>query len=289
MKFCFKTFFCLILISSYSFYARPIGLWADEPLSSLKLLYSEKKIVRDKAAYRLAKQGTKEARREFISLIQTASGDLKETSIIALGMLEAKNTDLQKRSVSLDILYEQLKDKNCRIRQATSIALGIIEDEKATSHLKKLFNDCSSVREAAKSALDRIEYSAKSKEIENLWKKGDKKLDEGNLKESFSFFKQIIVQDEENKFGFSDDAEFSLGYIYGREGKHKKAISIFNNLLDKYPNYKKRDKALYCLALCYLNIRKYKAGKEALLLLKQEFPDGQITKNTQGLLGRLEE
>ncbi|MCK4500139.1 HEAT repeat domain-containing protein, partial [Candidatus Babeliales bacterium] len=271
----------------FSFYARPVDLWADELSSSLRLLYSEKKIIRDKTAYRLAKQGTEEARREFISLIQTANGDLKETAIIALGMLEVRNTNPQKRRISLDILHSQLKNRNWRIRQTASIALGIIGDKRAITELKKLSKDCEPVREAAKSALDKIEYLTKLKEIKKLWKEGDERVDRGNLKESFSFFKQIIAQDKENKFGFTDDAEFSLGYIYARGGRYKKAISIFNNLLDKYPNFEKGDKLLYCLALCYLNLGKYKAGNETLLLLKQEFPDGQVTRNIQGLLERL--
>ncbi|MCD6093737.1 MAG: HEAT repeat domain-containing protein [Candidatus Omnitrophica bacterium] len=291
MKSCISISFLLISILIGQTFVQ-----ADDLQSSLRLLYSEKKLIRDKAAYQLAKQGGEEARKEFISLIERDTGDLKETAIIALGILEARNTDPQKRKISLDILYSQLKDKNWRIRQAASIALGIIGDERAITHLKKLSRDSFflreknsyPVREAAKLALDKIEYLNKLKEIENLWKEGDKRIDKGNLKGSFSFFKQIIAQDKKNRFGFTDDAQFSLGYIYAREGRYKKAISIFNNLLKEYPDFEKTDKLLYCLTLCYLNLKEYKKGKEILLLLKRKFPDSEVTRNSQGLLERLE-
>lgn len=280
--------FTVVIVFFITVIVFPSHLRADEPLLSLKLLHSEKKLIRDKAAYQLAKQGTEEARKEFISLIQTANDDLKQTAIIALGMWEAKNTAEERRKVSLELLYSQLRDKNWRIRQAASLALGIIGDKKAIPRLKKLSKDCYSVRESAKAALDKIGYLTKLKEIKNLWKEGDEKVDRENLKESSSFFKQIIAQDKQNKFGFTDDAEFSLGYIYAREGRYKKAISIFNNLLDKYPNFEKGDKLLYCLTLCYLNLKEYKRGKKTLLLLKREFPDSFVTRNAQGLLERLE-
>ncbi len=291
MKFWSKIFF-LILSATYI-----ISAQADELKSSLKaLLYSEKKIVRDKAAYQLAEQGREEARKEFISLIQTTNDDFRRSGIIALGTLEARNTDPKKREVTLNLLCEQLKDKNWSIRQAANVALGIIGDKKAIPCLRRTFKDvfylkrknCYPVREAAKAALDRIQYLNKLSEIKSLWRKGDRKLEQGNLKESLSFFKQIIAQDKKNKFGLTDDAEFTLGYIYAREGKCKRAISIFNNLLSKYPNFEKKDILLYCLSLCYLNLKNYQKGRKALLSLKQKFPHSQVTKNSKGLLKQLE-
>ncbi len=138
-------------------------------------------------------------------------------------------------------------------------------------------------------ALDKIDYSNKLKNVRNLWREGDKKIEEGNLREAFSFFKRIIAYDKKNELGFSDDAEFILGYIHGKEGRYKKAISAFKKLLNRYPDFEKKDKALYCISLCYLNLDKYKEGKNALVLLEQEFPHNPITKSARKLLEKLEE
>ncbi len=137
MRLHFKIFFLLIFtILNFTLFAQ-----TAHTQSLLKSLHSKEKLVRDKSAYKLAKQGTEKARKKFTSLVQEANDSLKETAIIALGMCEAKNSDAKKRKASLDLLCLQLKDKNWRIRQSAIIALGIMGDKRAIPAIKRISKD----------------------------------------------------------------------------------------------------------------------------------------------------
>jgi len=267
--------------------------------SLLRLLYSKDKISRDRAAYQLAIEGGEEARREFIHLIQTGDEALKETGIIGLATLEARDPAFKEREEEVSTLfYQQLKDKNWRIRQAGVIALGIIGDEQAIPLLEDIArNDpyylkkenIYPVRKSALSSLSRIRKQKELKEIKAVWRKAEEAIGEEEWAEAISFFNQIIEKDKTNKWGFKDDASFGIGYVYAREGKYRKAIRVFKSILEDYPDFEKKEKVLYCLSLCYFYLREYRLAKESLQLLEKEFSDTPVGGKARVLLKKLQD
>lgn len=73
--------------------------------------------------------------------------------------------------------------------------------------------------------------------------------------------------------------EFVVGRFNHRFGNPPGAIARFENLLQNYPNYTSRDKAMYFLGLAYLNSRNPETRLKALKTfqqLREEYPESEF-------------
>ncbi|MFL6196854.1 MAG: outer membrane protein assembly factor BamD [Thermoanaerobaculia bacterium] len=66
--------------------------------------------------------------------------------------------------------------------------------------------------------------------------------------------------------------EFVVGRFYLRFGAVRSAIERFEYLLQTYPKYKERDKAMYNLGLAYVGARQPDQARVTFDLLRQQFP-----------------
>lgn len=71
--------------------------------------------------------------------------------------------------------------------------------------------------------------------------------------------------------------ELLVGYFYYRYGLPKAAVSRFQGLIDDYPEYGERDRAMYYLVLAYRKEKKADEAQAALSTLRQQFPQSRWT------------
>ena len=100
--------------------------------------------------------------------------------------------------------------------------------------------------------------------------------------------RNVVEHDAENRYGYTDNAMFALGYCLGRRGEYAQAVYSFEHLLERWPNFKDKDKALYCLGLSQLALGRRDKGRAALEQLLREFPDASVVKSAKAALEKLE-
>ncbi len=120
------------------------------------------------------------------------------------------------------------------------------------------------------------------------WKVAETFLDEGREDLAEPHLRNVINHDEANQLGFTDDAMFALGFTLGKRNEYKQAVHCLEKLLERWPQHKDRDKALYCLGLSELALGRKDKGRAALEKLVAEFPDKAIVKNAQRALEKLD-
>lgn len=148
------------------------------------------------------------------------------------------------------------------------------------------FVTAESLQSSLQQALDQTaEYS----KVMDWWAHTNRLMDRGEFRKAIPYLQKIVAKDCENSSGICDDARFVLAYCYGKKGNFKKAIAEFRQLLEKYPDYQKSDRALYCLGLSYLNLGSYEEGIEALEAIATKYPDSKVVINANHLLSKLKE
>ena len=99
--------------------------------------------------------------------------------------------------------------------------------------------------------------------------------------------RNVIGHDEENRYGYTDNAMFALGFVLGKRGQYAQAVYSLKHLIERWPSFKDKDKALYCLGLSQLALGQQEQGRATLEELIREFPDGAVAKAAKQALEKL--
>ena len=124
-------------------------------------------------------------------------------------------------------------------------------------------------------------------DVEANWRAAENYLDEGREDLAEPFLRNVIAHDDENRYGHTDRAIFALGFAFGKAGKHARAVYCMEQLLQRWPQFADRDKALYCLGLSQLAGGQKDKGRATLALLTSEFPASATAKAGQQVLEKL--
>jgi TolA-binding protein len=121
-------------------------------------------------------------------------------------------------------------------------------------------------------------------DVATNWKAAQMCLDEGQEDLAEPHLRNVIAYDEANRYGWTDDALFALGHGLGNRGRHASAVYCYEQLLQRWPAFERKDKVLYCLGLSRLALRQKEEGRAALEQLIREFPDSSAVKQAKEAL-----
>ncbi|MCG3147689.1 MAG: Divalent-cation tolerance protein CutA [Verrucomicrobiae bacterium] len=196
--------------------------------------------------------------------------------------------------VRLDVVKEEGQARRFDVRGAPTVLLldersqeigrasGQVEKEKLLTTLADAQQNKMTIREARRLA------QANPRDVAANWRVASTYLDEGREDLADRYLRNVIDADEANQHGHTDEAMFALGFAFGRAGKHAQAVYCMEQVLTRFPQFKDRDKAMYCLALSQLGLGQKEQGRATLAKLVGEFPDsaaGKAGKQTLGKLG----
>ncbi len=119
------------------------------------------------------------------------------------------------------------------------------------------------------------------------WKVAQTYLEDGREDLAEPHLRNVIAHDEANEAGFTDNALFALGFTLGRRGEYGPAVYCLEELLKRWPAFKDKDKALYCLGLSRLAIGQKAGGRAALDELVRDFPDSSAVAGARKALEKL--
>ena len=109
-------------------------------------------------------------------------------------------------------------------------------------------------------------------DVEANWRVAQVYLNDGREELADPYLRNVIGHDDENRYGHTADATFALGFCLGHRGKHGGAAYCMEHLLARWPDFKDKDKALYCLGLSQLAMGERGKGRAALERLIHECP-----------------
>jgi periplasmic divalent cation tolerance protein len=159
---------------------------------------------------------------------------------------------------------------------------GLVEKEKLLAKLGETRRGKLSFREARRLAgQDKADVAAN-------WKVAETYLEEGREELARPYLQNVVAADAENQRGYTDNALFALGFSLGRRGQYAQSVVCLEHLLAKWPGFKDKDKALYCLGLSELAIGQKEKGRASLEQLVREFPNSSATGSAKKALEKLE-
>jgi periplasmic divalent cation tolerance protein len=123
--------------------------------------------------------------------------------------------------------------------------------------------------------------------VQANWKVAETYLEEGREDLAEPHLRNVIEHDGKNRYGYTDNAMFALGFALGKRGQYGQAVYSFKRLVERWPGFKDKDKALYCLGLSQLALGQKEQGRAALEKLIREFPDGAVAKAAKQALEKL--
>ena len=124
-------------------------------------------------------------------------------------------------------------------------------------------------------------------DVEANWCVAEAYLDSGREDLAEPYLRNVIAHDDENRYGHTDRAIFALGFAFGKAGKHARAVYCMEQLLQRWPQFVDRDKALYCLGLSQLAGGQKDKGRQTLAMLISEFPGSTAAKAGQQIWEKL--
>lgn len=128
----------------------------------------------------------------------------------------------------------------------------------------------------------------KRNEAVSWWSEANNLMDRGKIKEAIPLLEKILARGPRSSPGsIYEDAKFVLAYSYAKTRRYQQAIDEFTELLDKYPDYGKSDKALYCLGLSYLYSGRYDEAVRTLEAVVNKFPNSEAAESANRLLTKL--
>jgi periplasmic divalent cation tolerance protein len=158
---------------------------------------------------------------------------------------------------------------------------GLVDKDQLLSKLSEAKRSKLTFREARRLAMQN------PADVQANWKVAETYLEEGNEDLAEPHLRNVIEHDEENQYGYTDKAMFALGFALGKRGEYGQAAYSFEKLLERWPDYKDKDKALYCLGLSQLAIGQKDKGRARLVQLVSEFPNSSTAKSAQAALDKL--
>lgn len=159
---------------------------------------------------------------------------------------------------------------------------GVVEKAVLLSRLREVEQGRLTLREARRLA------AQNPRDVVANWTVAAAYLDDGREELAEPYLRRVIAADEANRQGYTDDAIFALGFALGRRGEYRQAVFCMEKLLERWPAFKDRDKALYCLGLSQLALGNTAAGRAALEELVQRHPQSSAVAAAQAALTRLE-
>jgi TolA-binding protein len=124
-------------------------------------------------------------------------------------------------------------------------------------------------------------------DVQANWKIAETYLEEGRGDLAEPHLRNVINYDEQNQYGYTDNAMFALGFALGKRGRYAQAVYSLEQLLARWPAFKDKDKALYCLGVSRLAMGQKDKGRAALETLLAEFPDSSTVKNAKLVLEKI--
>jgi periplasmic divalent cation tolerance protein len=124
-------------------------------------------------------------------------------------------------------------------------------------------------------------------DVQANWRVAETYLEEGREDLAEPHLRNVVEHDENNQYGFTDDAMFALGFALGKRGQYAQAVYAFEHVVEKWPSFKDKDKALYCLGISALALGQKEKGRAALEQLVREFPNSGTVKSAQQALEKL--
>lgn len=158
---------------------------------------------------------------------------------------------------------------------------GLVEKDKLLAKLAETRRGKLTFREARRLA------QQNPGDVRANWKVAETYLEEGREDLAEPHLRNIIARDEQNQYGYTDNAMFALAFALGKRGDYAKAVYSFEKLLERWPDCKDKDKALYCLGLSQLAVGQKDRGRATLEQLVREFPESSTVKSAQAALDKL--
>jgi periplasmic divalent cation tolerance protein len=158
---------------------------------------------------------------------------------------------------------------------------GLMEKDKLLAKLADARRGSLTFREARRHAM------RNPADVPANWKLAETYLDEGREDLAEPYLRNVINYDEPNQHGHTDNALFALGFAFGKRGKHAQAAYCMEQLLQRWPQFKDKDKALYCLGLSQLALKQKDKGRAALEQLVAEFPSSTTAGSAKLALEKL--
>jgi TolA-binding protein len=124
-------------------------------------------------------------------------------------------------------------------------------------------------------------------DVQANWKVAETYLAEGREDLAERHLRNVINYDEPNQYGYTARAMFALGFALGKRGQYAQAVYSLEQLLARWPAFKDKDKALYCLALSRLALGQKDKGRAALEQLIADFPDSPTFKHAKLALEKI--
>ncbi len=101
-------------------------------------------------------------------------------------------------------------------------------------------------------------------------------------------YKELIEMRIEKCRDVMADYEFLVGEFYMKKGAYAPAISRFEGLLKKYPDYKKQEKVLMALALSFKKTGQKEKSVESLKTIIEKYPNSPFTSDAKKELSKLQ-
>ena len=158
---------------------------------------------------------------------------------------------------------------------------GLVETDQLVAKLNEAKRSKLTFREARRLALQN------PADVQANWKVAETYLEEGREDLAEPNLRNVIEHDEKNQYGYTDKAMFALGFALGKRGEYAQAVYSFEKLLERWPEYKDKDKTLYCLGLSQLAVGQKDKGRARLEQLLSEFPNSSTAKSAQSALDKL--
>jgi len=124
-------------------------------------------------------------------------------------------------------------------------------------------------------------------DVQANWQVAQTYLEEGREEMAEPHLRNVVDHDPDNRYGLTDDATFALGFVLGKRGQYAQAAQEFENVVQRWPAFKDKDKAMYCLGLSELALGQTIKGREELEQLVREFPNSGTVKSAQQALKKL--
>ena len=159
---------------------------------------------------------------------------------------------------------------------------GLVEKDKLLAKLAETRRGKLTFREARRLA------QQNPGDVRANWKVAETYLEEGREDLAEPHLRSVLAHDEQNQYGYTDNAMFALAFALGKRGDYAKAVYSFEKLLERWPDFKDKDKALYCLGLSQLAVGQKDKGRAVLEQLVREFPESSTVKSAQAALSKLD-
>ncbi|NOX98025.1 MAG: tetratricopeptide repeat protein [Nitrospirae bacterium] len=263
----------------------------------VKALSDKERIVRDSAALALTRIGGKKVEEVFLQDLFSRNDETRSRAALALGRMRVERAE--------EPLLKLLPDKNWLVRWSASLALGMIGEEQAVPALEVALKDGYydkvsgkyPVREAAGSALARIK-SKREKDL--VFLESDLRKNPGDIGKALTLAEAYLGKEKEkkairlleklmklnlpNEEKYRARIRFDLAYGYGQVGKWRKSRKLFRELVERYPDFKDADKALYSLAILYYKLGEKNKTVQTVQKLIDRYPRSEVITKAKELL-----